>query len=371
MDNNQPPAAEDPQVVVNMNFFRAVDEETRLRQEATVHQAIETKLIGLSRFTYSPKLYNHLLEPAPWPPKPLTDFSHLIESARERAGEGYAVPIVIKAVLALLVVCGMIYFNFNVFAMTVGGALIGGIAVMAWLSLRQRETAIQVAVAAATKRVEELQEKEQAFIAQQRRQHDIAEARRVERIVGLLSGDPQLVSETLTEAIQQTAFPFVMQADAEYFNGALVLKPWFPPATLFPTMECIVRKGEPPEYRQKSDLEINKQHTELCCAIAIQLALNVFAVIPTLQEICVQGMTKYGFLGEECVLSFFINRSHIDRVLEARSARLALELLERRIVLDSNGMLRDVPPFLPAAWNEKHDAIGKIAIIKIEPHIAV
>lgn len=369
MTEKTSPTTEDTQVVLNMNFFRHVDEETRWKQEAAVQQAIEAKLSQVSRLSYAPRLYNHLLTLEPWKEKPLTDYSHLIGKARVKAGNGYALPIIIKAFVALLVICAMIYFSFNVIAMTAGGALIGGMGVMVWLSLRQRELAIITAVETATKQVAELTAKEQLLNAQQRQQHERREARRVEKLRDLLAGDPDAVNEKVYEAVQQTKLPFLLQVETEYYNNALLLKPWFPPPTLFPTMECSLRKGEPPEYRQKSELEINKQHVELCCAISLQLALNVLAAIPVIRQVSVQGMTKYGFLGEECVLSFRVNRSDIDRVTGARSARLATESLERHICLDNSAVLRDVPPLLPETWEDKGETLGKILFLRIEPQL--
>lgn len=337
-----------PQIYVDETYFRHVDQMERWRQEYEHWQSVEAKIAAVSKFAFDEVDYLSMLERVPFPERPLTDFSYLVDEARIATESKFFMPIAYHLGVMLFLL-GILLLVGNVIALWVSGTGVITLLASLYLAIDKRQRTIQKAVDEAQATAQRREEQEKQLIAEQRQKHEEAEANRIKDVERLMAGERASIFVKLDSVLTKIGFPFPLNVDIDVYNNIYRVQVWLPPKTIIPKQTCTLQNSGRPNHSDKETRTINKQYLELCCAIMMQIITVVYAHIPTFDEVYFNGMSKEK-VDIECLLAIKTTREAVTTAANAANGIAAIQALQGRFECDTALELLSVEAILPTEW---------------------
>lgn len=344
-------------------YHRQNDQRARWMAEHQHHEAMEKALADVSRFDYEPENYLRNLVKEPFREPMRSDFQSLLPERLMEAEQRYRRPILIQWALMVALILCVAFFPYLITVVLVV-VLLSVVGFLHYKTLRERKTVLADTERDTRLEIETKLQQQDEELAENRRIHDEAEEERLEFYIRLMNGDESAIITTLDDYLPETNVPFPMDVDVDLYGGVLLVRAWLPPKALLPTERTSLAESGKIQYAKKSPLELNKQYAELCAAILMQIASELFSKIPTLEGAYIWGMHKEEEV-DECVMSMWVDRSHLARVANSATALAALQGLSAVYECDEQLKLLPVDPMEPEEWAEVDEKDIRTLRIKI------
>ena len=344
-------------------YHRQNDQRARWQAEHQHHEAIEKALADVSKFSYEQETYLRNLVKESFREPVRSDFQSLLPERMMEAEQRYRRPILIQWALMAALLLSIAFFPYMV-TIALAAVLLAIVGFLHYKTLRERKTVLDSTETETRLEIEAKVQQQDEEIAELRRIHDEAEEERIKFYIRLMNGDEDAIITTLDEYLPEANVPFPMDVDIDIHEGILMVKAWLPPKALLPAERTSLSETGKIRYDKKSSTELNKQYAELCAAILMQITSLLFSKIPTMEGAYVWGIQKEEEL-DECVMSMWVDRSHLTKVSRASSALAALQGLSAVYECDEQLKLLPVEPLEPQEWAELEEKDIRTLRIKI------
>lgn len=333
-----------------VRYFKGEDQFERWRKEFVQHQDYELKLASVSKLNYEPVDYQGLLVREAFPELKLTDYSHLVGIAKQKAEEKYFYPVAAR-MAGIVCLLGILVILFSPITLLITAALGVATGVSLHFTIKDRESAIKKAEENALEEIAKRNEQERQVYEERKRQHDEKEDARIGQTELLLSGEPSAVRSRLDEVLNRLKLPVVVEVDIDFYNNIPLVKVWLPAKGVIPKQTCEMLTSGRLQYQDKDTRVYSKQYFELCAGIILQIMSAIMANIPSFQEGYAAGIVKND-LSDDCVLAVKIPREKIDTVGRASNAVAAIQAFDAVYECDTALVLYPVNMLYPPEWEE-------------------
>jgi hypothetical protein len=339
-------------VRVQTEIYDEFDSERKKRnlRELKRAESAEAALNNLSIFSYSPVDFTSGLVRKQYIAPEIPDYNYLLTEARLRAVNRYYVPIFSDSLLGLVCVLFSLAFM-DTFVPLLGAAGLIACAVMLNKDLLKRQQAIENALSTARvvidARVKEAHEK----IETERKVLELSEDARIEKLEKLLSGSADIVFERIEETIHFMKLPFFLKCTIDFYGNEPMITLHLPDHDIIPPNIVTLTAAGNVSYEEKSSFQVNKQYSEVIAGTAITLAVQLYANIPTLNKLCIQGLFDR-WHDEEYYFSLNITRQCLIDSTECRSGLEAFRMLDAVYEVKTSGRFSEIQPVYPDWWEK-------------------
>jgi hypothetical protein len=339
-----------PELYVDEQYFRHVDQIERWRQEYEYWQAAENKLTEVGKVSYAPVDYTPLLERQPFPEHPIPNFLHIMHDARIAAESRYFVPIAAHVGIMLLMLVILIAVGSKVaFGLCAVGVLV--LFASFYFTIEKRRVYMKKSIAAAQAEVARKQESVRLQIEAEKKQHEHNEEERIKQVQKLLDGDLAAIFSKLDAVLPQIGFPFPLAVDVHWYDKVPMVQVWLPAKSIIPTQVCALQQSGRVNFSDKEQRAVNKQYMELCAAVLMQVMTRVYANIPTIDLMYVYGMTKEK-VDIGCIMTVITTRESLEGAANAVTGLSALQKMGGQFNYDTSLDLLPVDCRDPLEWGE-------------------
>ena len=283
------------------------------------------------------------------PPPAIPDYSYLLEEARLQVANRYFTPMLIQLLIGLVCVIASLTFR-DSFLAIIGVAGLAACAISLHRDLGKRQRSIEIALAAARAKIEALIKEARETIEINRKAFEEAEEERIARIEKLLNGDPNAVFEKLEDVLNQFKLPFFLRCTVDIY-GDPVITMHLPDQNIIPPKILTLLQSGNLDYEEKSPFQINKQYSEVLAGTAINIAITVFAFLPSINTLFIHGLFDK-WQDEDYYFSIKFTRQQIIDVVACRSGFDAFHKLEAEFDVKTSGSFSPIQPVFPEWWDK-------------------
>jgi len=339
---------EKEKIYVDELYFRHVDQAERWRQEAERCQAIENKLVELSRLTYEEFDYSSQLVRTIFKEKEIPDFSYMVEEARIAAENKFSMPI-IKVIVTLIILVAILILVRDTVLLWLSGAGVIGSFIYLFLMIENRHSHIEEVVRAKKEEIERKIEYEKQQIAQAKKIHEDNEDERIKRIECLLDGELSSIFAKIEHVLVNANFPFHLDLDVELYDNIPSVKMWLPSKTIIPSQICTIKPSGRTNYEDKDIRAINRQYAEFSAAIVIRILAIIYSYIPTFDIGYVYVMSKEE--KDDCLIMSKLDRQTLIDACTAANGLAGIQKLKATFECDTLLDLLPIKIDPPEEWN--------------------
>ncbi|MBP2645160.1 MAG: hypothetical protein H6Q75_600 [Firmicutes bacterium] len=319
----------------------------RYCREVQKEQKFEDALHQLSVFHYEPVDYSMALLEKKFIPTPIPNFDYLLAEARLKVTNKFYTPIAVQLLLAFF--CAFISLTFKEDFVTTFG-IVGLVLCVIFLykDLNTRQQKIDSALAAARVEIDARTNAAIKKIESDKKHFEQMEEARLIKIRNLVTGQPGAVVHCIERVLAGSKLPFTLQCSILYYEEELVLTLHLPDKNIIPTHVGTISQGGNLVYTEKTTAEIHKQYNEVLAATAITIANMVYAHVPTLSTVYLQGLFDR-WLEEEYLFSLILSRQGLIDAVESNNGLEAFGMLNARYN-NKGGLFAQIEPFFPEWW---------------------
>ncbi len=321
----------------------------RYQRELKKSEEMEEALRRLSTFSYTPVDYSPGLIRKQFHPPVIPDYSYLLTEAKLKIANKYYVPIAIQLVLGLVCVIVSLAFR-DTFLPLLGAAGLIACALSLHTDLRNRQRKIALALSAAKTQIEALVKEAQDSINNATRAFEELENARIDKIEKLLSGNPRAVLERIEEVLLTIKLPFFLRCTVDFYDEPIITL-HLPEHMVIPTTKVSLSPAGSLSYEEKSSFDINKQYSEAMAGTAMIIASQLYAAIPTLNTLYLQGLFDK-WQEQEYLFSMKLNRQALIDAADCRSGLECFSRLKAEFTIKTSADFTPVQPLLPEWWEK-------------------
>jgi hypothetical protein len=328
-------------------------DQARLKRyllEQKKSEEAEAALANLSDFVYEPVDYTPGLVRKIFTEPPTPDFTYLLTEARLKTVNKYYPTIFIQLSLGLFFIILSLAFR-DSFIPIIGIAGLMACTLSLHKDLQTRKKDIDKSLSEAREQIDLRVKEIRENIDSARKAFDEAEDKRIEKIEKLLNGDLGAIFESSEDVLQHLRLPFPLRSIVDWYGNDLVITLKLPDLTVIPTNLVSINSSGNINYDEKSPLEINRQYTEAMASAAVKMLLLLYAAIPTLDNVYIQGIIDRTET-TDCLFTFKSNRQKADEVAQCAGGIDALRVLEAAFEVKTSGAFLPVQPILPSWWEK-------------------
>lgn len=338
------------------------DRNRRNLREQKRSELAEAAFHNLSIFSYSPIDYTPGLVRKQYIAPVIPDYDYLLTEARLKAVNRYYAPITIEILLGLACVLLSLAFM-DTFFVPIFGVI--GLTVCAMLlhkDLLNRQVAIEAALSAARAVIDARVKEVHDRIDAERREFELGEDNRIEKLEKLLAGHPDAVLERIEETIHFMKLPYHLKCTIDSDGTDPMITLHLPDHDIIPQNIVSITSAGNLSYDEKSSFDINKQYSEALAGTAITLTAQLFGNIPTLKKLCIQGLFDK-WHEEEYFFSLNVTRQALIDATECRNGLEAFRMLSAVHEVRTSGAFAQIQPVFPDWWEKT--PIEKIRTLKV------
>lgn len=353
-----------PPVFAVSSEKRKEKESERFDKYYAKHQLIvkqEKELSNLHDLTYEEIDYSPQLVVKTWTEPPLPDLSYLFVENRLKIQDQYYNRIVMHILTIILIFLSGVIFYHVYFLPIVVGCLIGTIYSL-HSTLLKRATALEISIRNTKAFIESKLHSLQEENASARYQFEKNEEIRIKQISDILEGEIAATVSRMEDVLCNLKFPFPVDMQVSYLENQAIINVMLPPKTIIPDTISEVITGREVAFHEKPFSTINKQYAEVCASLGVQICLAIFANLPKLESVCVNGIAKER-LEDECWYNLIITREDLVKIDKCKNGLHVFNTLETAFAL--NNVFEFQPQSaMHTAWNGKVDetAIRQLSI---------
>lgn len=314
----------------------------------------EKELSRLHDFIYEEVDYSPQMEPKTWTEPPMPDLSYLYVENRLRVQDKYYNRIIITILTTILTVLAGVIF-YNIYLLPVIVACFMGTVYSLHLTLAKRAAELEKSLQDTKAFIESKLQAIQAENAMAKYQFEKAEEARIKQTSDIVEGEPKATIARLDEVLSNLKFPFIVEMQVAYAAAQLIINVILPPQSVIPDTISEVITGRQVDFHEKPFTTFNKQHIEVCTSLGVQICLAVFANLPKMETVCVNGISKEK-LEEECWYSLIIAREDLEKVIKCKNGLHAFSVLETPFTVNSVFEVQPQPA-INTEWKEETDEI--------------
>jgi hypothetical protein len=325
------------------------DRLKRYQREQKKSEEMEESLRKLSTISHTPIDYSPGLIRKTFQPPVIPDYSYLLTEARLKVVNKYYVPIAVQLGLGLICVILSLAFRDTLLPI-LGAAGLIACAMSLHTDLRTRQRKIALALSAARTQIDTLVKEARDSIEQATRTFEEAENVRIEKIEKLLNGNPSAVLERIEEVLLMIKLPFFLRCTVDFYEEPMITL-HLPEHLIIPTSKVSVNPDGTLSYQEKSPFEINKQYSEVMAGTAINIASRLYAAIPTLNMLYIQGLFDK-WQDQEYLFSLRLSRQALVGALDCRSGLECFSRLKAEYAIKTSADFTPVQPTFPEWWEK-------------------
>lgn len=344
-------SAKEDVVQVQAEIRDEIDRERikRYQREQKKSEETEEAFRKLSSFGYTPIDYSPGLIRKEFTPPVIPDYSYLLTEARLKVVNKYYVPIAIQLILGLVCVIVSLAFRDTLLPI-LGAAGLIACAISLHTDLRNRQRKIDLALSAARTEIETLLKEAKDSVDHAIRAFEETETTRIEKVEKLLSGDSKAVFERIEEVLLSISLPFFLRCTVDYYDEPVITL-HLPEHLVIPPSRVSVNPAGNLDYHEKSQFEINKQYSEAMTGTAIQIASKLYAAIPTLNTIYIQGLFDK-WQDQEYLFSIRLTREALVNAMDCRSGLECFTRLKAEFAIKTSADFTPIQPIFPEWWDK-------------------
>jgi len=321
----------------------------RYQREQKKSEEMEESLRKLSTFSHTPIDYSPGLIRKEFNAPVIPDYSYLLTEARLKVANKYYVPIVIQLVLGLICVILSLAFRDTLLPI-LGAAGLIACAISLHTDLRNRQRKIDLALTAARLQIDTMVKDVRDSIDKATRNFEDVENARIEKIEKLLNGDTSAVFERIEEVLIMIKLPFFLRCTVDFYEEPIITLQ-LPEHLIIPTSKISSGPGGTLTYHEKSPFEINKQYSETMAGTAINIASRLYATIPTLNTLYIQGLFDK-WQDQEYLFSLRLTRQALVAIMDCRSGLEAFSRLKAEFAIKTSADFTPIQPIMPEWWEK-------------------
>lgn len=335
---------------VQSNIRDEIDKDRlkRYQREQKKSEEMEEALNQLSIFNYQPVDFSASLVRKQFTPPVIPDYSYMLTDARLKVMNKYNTPIAIEIILGIVCVFVSLLFMNSVVPI-VGACGLIACTLTLYQDLHKRQQRIDNALAAAKNQINVLIRQIRQTAETARREFDNEENFRIEQIEKLLNGDPETIFPLIEETLLSRRLPFPLLCTIDYYNLEPILTFHLPDTIIIPPNIVVINSSGQIDYTEKSSFEINRQYSEVLAGTVITMAILLYAHIPTLHTLYVQGLNDR-IDEKEYLFSMKLTREAIISASQSRKGLDAFHKLGAEFDIKTSGSFSPIQPTFPPWW---------------------
>lgn len=116
-----------------------------------------------------------------------------------------------------------------------------------------------------------------------------------------------MVIARLDEIMPKIELPFSVEVSFEIYDNTMSIDIWLPHKTIIPKQISFLASSGRINYKDKTQIQINKQYLEVCAGIIMRVLCAIYVNIPSLDKSCLNCISREG-INDEALITLVAGR---------------------------------------------------------------